>query len=209
MGLLSGKPGVLWRGEGTARRLPASFQAVLRPAGYWLFMSTEIPSSFKYTNKQTNKNKSKTAWNLAGAGRGNFNVSFVSIQMTSQTRLRGVSLQALLQSSHAPMSHCRSFQSIKGLTVLCSLRSLHILSLWRCPFVLVKFYNRRLDEQTCCRLPCASGRTCAASLISLMFADCVWDLRNYSDFHPFQNGHSFLQPIQTKIRTEEKTPNPN
>lgn len=48
-----------------------------------------------------------------------------------------------------------------------------------------------------------------ASLISLMFADCVWDLRNYSDFHPFQNGHSFLQPIQTKIRTEEKNPNPN
>lgn len=61
MGLLSGKPGVLWRGEGNARRLPASFQAVLSPAGYWLFMSTEIPSSFKYMNKQTNKIKSKTA----------------------------------------------------------------------------------------------------------------------------------------------------
>lgn len=52
IGLLSGKPGVLWQGGGNARHLPAAFQAVLSPAGYWLFMSTEKPFSFKYMNKQ-------------------------------------------------------------------------------------------------------------------------------------------------------------
>ena len=106
IGLLWGKPGVLRRGEGNAQRLPASFQAVPSPAGYWLFMSTAIPSSFKYMNKQTNKNKSKTAWNLAGVGRGNFNVSFVSVQMTSEMLLWGVPLQTLLQSNRAVVLQC-------------------------------------------------------------------------------------------------------
>lgn len=39
-----------------------------------------------------------------------------------------------------------------------------------------------------------------------MFADCVWYPRNYSDFHPFQNGHSFLQPIQKKNKNRRKKP---
>lgn len=57
IGLLSARPGGLWQQEENALCLPASIQAVPGPAGYLLFKSIEIPSSFKSTNKQTNKSK--------------------------------------------------------------------------------------------------------------------------------------------------------
>lgn len=76
-------------------------------------------------------------------------------------------------------------QPIKGLRARHCLHILHLLSLQRLLFVLIKLYDRGLKERTHCRLPCALGTTCTASLALSTFADCVWYLRNHWNIHSF------------------------
>lgn len=166
-------------------------------------MHTETPSSFKSTNKQTNKQIKARRPEILQEPRGIISTCHLFQSTWPARRCSGdFSSQPSCSASVPPCTTANQFAACEGPKVWHSLHSLQLLSLQMLPFVLVKLYEQGTDEHTWCRLHRTLGTTCAASLTSPALAGCVWYLRNHWTFTHFERV-IFLQPIQTKIKIKK------